>query len=101
MFLQHIGNSIWKEDQQFLLNNLNAYRKKIENKKVKKARKITKTEMVYNNTPPELHHRSINSIVERLPYLENLLAGVSEIQNYNLKYQPFLGQVLERVRIKS
>lgn len=79
MFLQHIGNSIWKEDQQFLLNNLNAYCKKIENKKVKKARKI----------------------VERLPYLENLLAGVSEIQNYNLKYQPFFGSSIRKSKDKK
>lgn len=79
---------------------MNAYRKKIENKKVKKARKITKTEMVYNNTP-ELHQRSINSIVERLPYLESLLAGVSEIQNYNLKYQPFFGSSIRKSKDKK
>lgn len=66
----------WKEDQQFLLNNMSAYRIKIENKEVKEVRKITKAfaETVYKNTS-ELHHRSVNSIVERLPYLDNLLAG--------------------------
>lgn len=60
----------WTEDQKFLLNSMNDYRKKIENKEDKEVRKLTKdfAETLYNNTP-ELHHRSINSINERLPYL--------------------------------
>lgn len=84
----------WKEDQQFLLNRMKDYRTKIENKEDIEVRKITKAfaENLHQNTP-ELHHRSINSIFERLPYLDNLLAGALEIQHYSLKDQPFYGSV--------
>lgn len=82
----------WTEDQKFLLNSMNDYRKKIENKEDKEVRKLTKdfAETLYNNTP-ELHHRSINSINERLPYLDNLLAGVLEEKNYQIKDQHLFG----------
>lgn len=85
-------SQLWIEDQQFLLNNINTYRTKIENKEVKEVREITKafTETVYKRTP-ELHHRSINSIVERLPYLDNLLAGALEKKDYQIKDQHLYG----------
>ena len=82
----------WKEDQQFLLNSMKDYRTKIENKEDKEVRKITKAfaENLHQNTP-ELHHRSINSIFERLPYLDNLLAGALEKKDYQIKDQHLYG----------
>ena len=82
----------WKEDQQVLLNSMNDYRTRMENKEDKEVRRLTKAfaETLYKNTP-ELHHRSINSIVERLPYLDNLLAGVMEKSNYHIKDQHLYG----------
>jgi len=65
------------------------------------VRKITKAfaETVYKNTP-ELHLRSVNSIVERLPYLDNFLAWTLEIQNYYLKDQPLFGLSLSESKDK-
>lgn len=76
----------WKEDQQFLLNSMNDYRTRIENKEEGEVRSLTKSfaETLHKNTV-ELHHRSINSIVERLPYLDNLLAGALEKVDYYIK----------------
>ena len=50
----------WKEDQQVLLNSMNDYRTRMENKEDKEVRRLTKAfaETLNKNTP-ELHQRSI------------------------------------------
>ena len=78
----------WKEDQYYLLDALDTYRIVIQGKELKDIRRLT-LEFATNlhiNTK-ELHHRSIQSINERLPYLDNLLAGALEIDNYAAKDQ--------------
>ncbi|OIJ09148.1 hypothetical protein BKP35_17260 [Anaerobacillus arseniciselenatis] len=78
----------WKDDQIHLLKAIPAYRMMIAGKPEKEAQQITKefAETLRTNNV-ELHHRSVQSINERLPYLENLLAGVFEPQNYAQKDQ--------------
>lgn len=79
----------WRDDQLHLLSALSEYRNRIEGKDTKEAKKITNSfarDLHHNTT--ELHHRSINSIAERLPYIDNLLAGVLQISNYAQKDQP-------------
>lgn len=42
---------------------------------------------------PVLEHRTVNAISERLPYMDNLLAGVFEKQHYAKKDQVYYGTV--------
>ncbi|WP_102345906.1 hypothetical protein [Bacillus sp. Marseille-P3661] len=78
----------WNDDQIYLLEAIEEYRNVIEGKKLNAARRITKefAEILHKNTP-ELQHRIVQSIVERLPYLDNLLAGVFNKENYAKKDQ--------------
>ncbi|MBB6451583.1 hypothetical protein HNQ94_000004 [Salirhabdus euzebyi] len=78
----------WKDDQEYLLNSILEYRSLINGKDDKEARRITeKFAKEIQNCNPELKHRTVQSIVERLPYLDNLLAGVFEKDNYANKDQ--------------
>ncbi|WP_308636160.1 hypothetical protein [Paenibacillus silvisoli] len=79
----------WTESDEIYLRKLiPAYRKAIEGKDVQTTKKITlEMSEVLHRTTPGLHHRSIESINQRLPYLDNLMAGVFERSNYALKDQ--------------
>ncbi|QOY34235.1 hypothetical protein AWH56_016040 [Anaerobacillus isosaccharinicus] len=78
----------WKEDQVYLLKAIPAYRTSIAGKSLEEAKQITKAfaEDLHRNNL-DLQHRSLQSIIERLPYLDNLLAGVFEPKNYAKKDQ--------------
>lgn len=73
----------WKEDQIYLIKAIPAYRTVIGGKDDKTAKKMTIefAETLHHRTP-ELQHRSVAAITQRLPYLDNLLAGVWEVHNY-------------------
>ena len=86
----------WTEEEQLhLLNEIPLYRKKItiplhRQKIEQKELKVDKcvTLEIANNIHqkcPTVKNRTVNSIYERLPYLENLLAGVFEKQHYAMK----------------
>ncbi|MBM7660396.1 hypothetical protein JOC85_001163 [Bacillus mesophilus] len=78
----------WTTDQQYLLNVINLYREQMNGKDLKTQKRITKELAEQLHTSNQgLQHRTIQSINERLPYLENLLAGVFEIHNYAAKDQ--------------
>ncbi len=79
----------WKQEEQvYILHSISLYRKEIDDKTNKDAIQITKklAEEIHQKNPA-LEHRTINSIAERLPYLENLLAGVFEKEHYAKKDQ--------------
>lgn len=79
----------WRDDdQQYLLNVIGEYRNLLIGKDEREARSITSefAKQLHSRTP-ELQHRTIQSIAERLPYLDNLLAGVFEKENYAIKDQ--------------
>jgi hypothetical protein len=78
----------WNKDEVFILKSISDYRKIINNKEIKEARKITFefARALLQNTP-ELQHRSQQAIFERLAYLDNLLAGVFEKHHYAKKDQ--------------
>ena len=79
----------WAEqEQKHLLNVIPLYREKIKQKDLKEAKKIT-LEIADNisQTYQDVQGRTVNSIYERLPYLENLLAGVFKEEAYALKDQ--------------
>lgn len=85
----------WRENEQIhLLNAIPLYRQRIVQKDMKnpkdlkEARRITlelAKEILSQN--PDVNGRSDNAIYERLPYLENLLAGVFEKHHYATKDQ--------------
>ncbi|MDR7073307.1 hypothetical protein [Fictibacillus barbaricus] len=78
----------WAEDQVYLIEAIHKYRAAIKGSELKKARNLT---LVFANelhkATPALHHRSIGAIEQRLPYLDNLLAGVFNKEDYAEKYQ--------------
>lgn len=78
----------WTDDQQYLLNAIEEYRNLLIDIEQKEARIKTNefAKQLHRNTP-ELKHRTTQSIAERLPYLDNLLAGVFEKENYAIKDQ--------------
>jgi N-methylhydantoinase B/oxoprolinase/acetone carboxylase alpha subunit len=61
----------WKEDQNFLLAAMSNYRVTIKDKIQKEARQLTlEFATQLHQSTRELQHRSIESINQRLPYLE-------------------------------
>lgn len=78
----------WKADETLLLAAIPTYRGYIEDKDPKESIKLTLefAASLHQNTP-ELQHRTVQAIAERLPYLDNLLAGVYETHNYAKKDQ--------------
>lgn len=77
-----------KEEEAPLLEQIASYRLEIHQKDIKVAKKITIrfAENIHQQNP-FLRHRKINAINERLPYLENLLAGVFQKHHYAIKDQ--------------
>ncbi|MDI4643661.1 MULTISPECIES: hypothetical protein [Cohnella] len=78
----------WIEDQKYLLAAIDKYRSQIEGENLIEQKKMTlRFAQNLHNETPELNHRTVHSINERLPYLDNLLAGVFEVHNYAAKDQ--------------
>lgn len=79
---------LWKEEQKYLIDVIPKYREAIRKMEIKEARKYTKKLAVdLHQSIPELQHRTVTSIEQRLPYLDNLLAGVWGKHNYAGKDQ--------------
>ncbi|KZE64092.1 hypothetical protein AWM68_13375 [Fictibacillus phosphorivorans] len=76
------------EQQVYLIEAIPQYRSTIEGYESNIARKLTRSfsEKLYNNTPA-LRDRSIGAIEQRLPYLDNLLAGAFIKEAYAIKDQ--------------
>ncbi|MBN3554017.1 hypothetical protein JYA63_07070 [Fictibacillus nanhaiensis] len=76
------------EQQDYLVKAIPQYRSTIKGYKdeLNKARKLTRSfaEELLKSTP-SLQHRSIGSIEQRLPYLDNLLVGALEKEAYAIK----------------
>lgn len=79
----------WREKEQIhLINAIPSYRRKIMNKDWTEAKRITlKLAEEIHQQVPDVQGRTVNAIYERLPYLENLLAGVFEEHHYAIKDQ--------------
>jgi hypothetical protein len=77
----------WVENEEIhLLNSIPSYRQKIEQKSLTEAKRITfELAKEIHQQFPILQGRTENAIYERLPYLENLLAGVFEAHHYAVK----------------
>jgi ABC-type branched-subunit amino acid transport system ATPase component len=71
-----------------LLESIISYREKIQGKELKEAKRITfeLAEQLHKNHAI-VQSRTENAIFERLPYLDNLLAGVFEKNHYAKKDQ--------------
>lgn len=83
----------WTSDEEFfLIDALPDYRKSIQSKSIQEQRQITKSlaEELYQGYAI-LALRSENAIFERLPYLDNLLAGVFEKEHYAVKDRELYG----------
>ncbi|MFB3164544.1 hypothetical protein ABLO26_24595 [Neobacillus sp. 179-J 1A1 HS] len=77
----------WSEkEQSHLLEAIPSYREKIKNKDITVAKRITLelAEEIHQSVP-DVQGRTVNAINERLPYLENLLAGIFEAHHYAAK----------------
>lgn len=74
----------WSEEEQIhLLNSITSYRRKIYEKDITEAKRQTLELANYlHQHYPSVQGRTVNAISERLPYLDNLLAGVFEEYNY-------------------
>jgi hypothetical protein len=74
----------WVEEEQIhLLNSITSYRQTIYQKDIKEAKRQTLGLAKYlHQQHPSIQNRVVNAIYERLPYLDNLLAGVFEENNY-------------------
>ena len=88
-----------RAEEQHLLDVIPAYRKAIQNKETKDARIITKqvAEKLHKQHPI-LQGRTVTAIYERLPYLDNLLAGVFERTNYAIKDRQLYGTLPKEKR---
>lgn len=74
----------WSEEEQIhLLNSIAFYRRRIHGKEIKEAKRQT-LELAnhLHQHYPSVQSRTVNAISERLPYLDNLLAGVFEEYDY-------------------
>ena len=97
MFLEYIikykeevlcnGENYWtKQEQDYLVKAIPLYRQKL--KQTKAPEKVTlELAKHLHQTYPELDRRTVSAIKERLPYIENLLAGVFERNDYAKKDQ--------------
>jgi hypothetical protein len=74
----------WSEEEQIhLLNSITSYRRKIHQKDITEAKRQTLELANYlHQHYPSVQGRTVNAISERLPYLDNLLAGVFEEHHY-------------------
>jgi hypothetical protein len=79
---------IWtSKEESHLLNVIPEYRQKIARKNVKQARSITLELAEEIHKIPEVNHRTVEAINQRIPYLENLLAGAFQKHHYAIKDQ--------------
>ena len=79
----------WSSKEEIhLLNVIPEYRQKIGRKNLKDARSITLALAEEIHQIPEVSHRSVEAINQRIPYLENLLAGAFEKHHYAKNDQP-------------
>jgi hypothetical protein len=76
-----------KSEESHLLNVIPLYRQKIERKTLEEAKPITLALAEEIQRIPDVNHRTVEAINQRLPYLENLLAGVFEKHHYANKDQ--------------
>jgi hypothetical protein len=77
---------IWTaKEESHLLNVIPEYRQKIVGKNLKQARSITLGFAEEIHKLPEVKQRSVEAINQRIPYLENLLAGAFEKHHYAKK----------------
>jgi hypothetical protein len=77
----------WSEkEQSHLLKAIPSYRQKIKDKDLKEAKRLTLelAEEIHQHVL-DIQGRTVNAIYERLPYLENLLAGVFEAHHFAVK----------------
>ncbi|MBT2689244.1 hypothetical protein J7I93_13715 [Bacillus sp. ISL-47] len=79
----------WTEkEERYLQKVIPDYRKSILKKNLKEAKSTTlKLAKEIHQDNPVIQNRTVNAIYERLPYLENLLAGVFEKRHYASKDQ--------------
>lgn len=86
-----------KQEEVHLLNAIPSYRQRIKNTGLKEARQLTLelAEEIHKDYP-EVKGRTVNAIYERLPYLDNLLAGVFKAYHYAKKDQ-YLYRTLLRI----
>ncbi|MEB1809575.1 MAG: hypothetical protein LPK26_20145 [Bacillaceae bacterium] len=84
----------WTDDQEYLLKNIKRYRDLIKGKDEKEAKRLTiELAKEIHSQNVELSQRTVQSIVERLPYLDNLLAGVFDKENYAKKDQSLYAKI--------
>lgn len=81
-----MANYWTKQEESHLVKTIPLYRQKLMHTKSIDTATLEVAEYIHR-TIPELKHRSIESIGKRLPYLENLLAGVFEKKDYAKKDQ--------------
>ncbi|WP_226675741.1 hypothetical protein [Rossellomorea aquimaris] len=87
------------EEESPLIECMPSYRKKIRDKDLQQARKITKHFSKHvRESDKILSSRSENAIYERLPYLDNLLAGVFKREAYANKDRHRYGTSLREDR---
>jgi hypothetical protein len=79
---------IWSsKEESHLLNVIPDYRQNLEGKSLRQARSLTLSLAEEIHQVPEVNHRSVEAINQRIPYLENLLAGAFEKHHYAKKDQ--------------
>lgn len=75
-----------KEENSILINYIQLYRTTIFKKNLKEAKQLTNDlAQEIHQQNPAIQNRTVNAISQRLPYLDNLLAGVFEEQHYAMK----------------
>ncbi|MFD0824342.1 hypothetical protein ACT8ZR_01555 [Neobacillus sp. M.A.Huq-85] len=77
----------WSErEQRHILDLIPLYRQTIEYKDLKESKRLTfeLAEKIHQKFP-DVQDLTVNAIYERLPYVENLLAGVFEAHHYAVK----------------
>jgi hypothetical protein len=74
------------KEQSHLLKAIPSYREQIKDKEITAAKRLTLelAEEIHQRVP-DIQGRTVNAINERLPYLDNLLAGVFEAHHYAAK----------------
>ncbi|AEI43662.1 hypothetical protein [Paenibacillus mucilaginosus] len=78
----------WEQDQKVLLDAIPRYRAEIRNLEAAEARKITRRlarELYGQTSELQARNKDENAVYERLPYLENLLAGALRKEDYAQK----------------
>ena len=79
--------SYWtKQEQDYLVKAIPLYRQKLKQSKAPEKITLELAKHLHLNYP-ELGKRTVTAIKERLPYIENLLAGVFERNDYAKKDQ--------------